>query len=197
MEYRTENELILPEYGRNIQSMVDIALTIEDRAERNRCARSIIDCMGNLFPYLRDSDIFKHKLWDHLALMSRFQLDIDYPYEIADLESMTLKPEKLPLDKSGIKARHYGRFIEKFVERIANNDKFSITNRPDHVLLIANHMKRSYYAWNQELIDDATIFEDIYTLSKGTIDMRDMKLHLTDITPTRRNNNNNNRNKKH
>ena len=83
MENNTnKHELILPEYGRNIQNMVEIAKKIEDRNERNRCARSIIDCMGNLFPYLRDNDNFKHKLWDHLAIMADFKLDIDYPYEI-------------------------------------------------------------------------------------------------------------------
>ena len=80
------HELILPEYGRNIQNMVEIAKTIEDRNERNRCARSIIDCMGNLFPYLRDNDNFRHKLWDHLALMSNFELDIDYPYNISNIQ---------------------------------------------------------------------------------------------------------------
>ena len=108
-------ELILPEYGRNIQNMVEIAMKIEDRSERNRCARSIINCMGNLFPYLRDNDAFQHKLWDHLALMSNFELDIDYPFEITPAEEIHPTPEAIPLPNNQIRERHYGRFIDNFI----------------------------------------------------------------------------------
>ena len=87
MEYYTnKNKLILTEYGRNIQQMVEYAMTIEDREERTRCANTIINIMGNLFPHLRDVNDFKHKLWDHLAIMSNYQLDIDYPYELVKVE---------------------------------------------------------------------------------------------------------------
>ena len=83
MQYNTQQKRMpLPEYGRSIQNMVDYALTIQDRAERQRCANTIINIMGNMFPHLRDVPDFKHKLWDHLAIMSGFELDIDYPYEI-------------------------------------------------------------------------------------------------------------------
>ncbi|HNZ72802.1 MAG TPA: DUF4290 domain-containing protein, partial [Prolixibacteraceae bacterium] len=87
MEYNTSlKKLILPEYGRNIQNMVDFIMAIEDRQQRNMAAQSIVDVMGNLYPYLRDIPDFKHKLWDHLAIMSDFQLDIDYPYDLPTRE---------------------------------------------------------------------------------------------------------------
>ena len=93
MEYYTnKNKLILTEYGRNIQQMVEYAMTIEDREERTRCAQTIINIMGNLFPHLRDVNDFKHKLWDHLAIMSDYKLDIDYPYELVKTEKLESKP---------------------------------------------------------------------------------------------------------
>ena len=95
MQYNTQQKRMpLPEYGRSIQNMVDHALTIEDRAERQRCANTIINIMGNMFPHLRDVPDFKHKLWDHLAIMANFQLDIDYPYEIIRKDNLNTKPER-------------------------------------------------------------------------------------------------------
>ena len=97
MQYNTQQKRMpLPEYGRSIQNMVDHALTIEDRAERQRCANTIINIMGNMFPHLRDVPDFKHKLWDHLAIMANFQLDIDYPYEIIRKDNLNTKPESIP-----------------------------------------------------------------------------------------------------
>ena len=94
MQYNTQQKRMpLPEYGRSIQNMVDHALTIEDRAERQRCANTIINIMGNMFPHLRDVPDFKHKLWDHLAIMSDFKLDIDYPYEIIRKDNLNTRPE--------------------------------------------------------------------------------------------------------
>ena len=93
MDYNsTRKKLVLPEYGRHIQKMVDYAVTIEDREERTRCVNSIISVMGNLFPHLRDVSDFKHKLWDHLAIMSDFKLDIDFPYNLPERENFTSKP---------------------------------------------------------------------------------------------------------
>jgi len=97
MDYPTlHGKLIMPEYGRNIQQMIKHAMSIEDREERTKCANSIIVTMGNLFPYLRDVNDFKHKLWDHIAIMSDFQLDIDYPYEIVRAENLYNRPDKVP-----------------------------------------------------------------------------------------------------
>lgn len=192
MEYTTNKELVLPEYGRNIQNMVEIALQIEDRSERSRCARSIIDCMGNLFPFLRDNDAFKHKLWDHLAIMSNFKLDIDYPYEISEITFLSTKPDKIDIAQSKITARHYGRFIEQYIDHIANDTKIH-EYKSELTLLVANYMKRCYYTWNQELIDDGTIFEDIYKISKGKIDIRNINIRLQEPINERKRNNNNNR----
>ena len=96
----------MPEYGRAVQKMVDHAITIEDRAERQRCANTIIAIMGNMFPQLRDVADFNHKLWDHLAVMADFKLDIDYPYELVDPATLHPTPERLPYPKGGIRYRH-------------------------------------------------------------------------------------------
>ena len=180
-------ELILPEYGRNIQNMVEIAKTIDDRSERNRCARSIINCMGNLFPYLRDNEAFQHKLWDHLALMSNFELDIDYPFEITPAENFHPTPEQIPLPKNEIKERHYGRFIENFIQRIINDT--NIINQTQLLVMIANFMKRCYSMYNQEVVNDIVIFNDLYRLSNEQIDLRDKDIKLQEIQHKRNNKN--------
>ncbi len=167
LKYRSRNDLILPEYGRNIQRMVEIAKSIEDRDERNRCARTIIDSMGNLFPYLRDVENYKHKLWDHLAIMANFELDIDYPYNVYKPENMAKHPDKIIVNKERIKARHYGRIIEGFIKEIAENNK--IQNRAECTMIVANQMRKLHIAWNKEVVDDVQIFEDIMKLSDGKI----------------------------
>ena len=182
-------ELILPEYGRNIQNMVEIAMKIEDRNERNRCARSIINCMGNLFPYLRDNDAFQHKLWDHLALMSNFELDIDYPFEITPAEEIHPTPEAIPLPNNQIRERHYGRFIDNFISRISADP--AILSNQQLLIIIANFMKRCYSTYNQEVINDEIILDDLYQLSNEKIDIRNKNIKLQDIQ-----NKKNNKNKK-
>ena len=118
MEYNTQRKKMeLPEYGRSVQNMVDHALTIEDREERQRCANTIINIMGSMFPHLRDVPDFKHKLWDHLAIMSDFKLDIDYPFEIVKKEELVMKPEKVEYPNGTIRYRHYGRILEGLVKR--------------------------------------------------------------------------------
>lgn len=182
-------ELILPEYGRNIQNMVEIAMKIEDRNERNRCARSIINCMGNLFPYLRDNEAFQHKLWDHLALMSNFELDINYPFEITPAEEIHPTPEAIPLPNNQIRERHYGRFIDNFIGRISTDQ--NILSNQQLLLVIANFMKRCYSTYNQDVINDEIILDDLYRLSNGKIDLRNKNIKLQEIQ-----NKKNNKNKK-
>ncbi|MFW5831990.1 MAG: DUF4290 domain-containing protein, partial [Prolixibacteraceae bacterium] len=117
MDYNTQRKkLPLPEYGRNIQNMVDHLKTIEDREERNRAAQTVIDVMGNLYTYLRDVAEFKHKLWDHLAIMSNFDLDIDYPYEPPSPEILKEKPNRVPYNQQDLKYRHYGLVTKKMIE---------------------------------------------------------------------------------
>jgi hypothetical protein len=169
--------------------MVEIAMKIEDRNERNRCARSIINCMGNLFPYLRDNDAFQHKLWDHLALMSNFELDIDYPFEITPAEEIHPIPEPIPLPDYQIRERHYGRFIDNFIQRISSDPV--ILNNQSLLIIIANFMKRCYNTYNQEVINDEIILDDLYQLSNEKIDIRNKNIKLQDIQ-----NKKNNKNKK-
>ena len=157
----------LPEYGRNIQQIIDYCCTIEDCDERTRCAYSIIQIMGNLFPQLRDEADYKHKLWDHLAIMSDFKLDIDYPYEIIKEENLDQKPEPVKYKLEKIKYRHYGKIIERMIN--------SACTYPDGeekdalVMLIANQMKKQIVQINNEDVEDAKIFKDLELYSNGKI----------------------------
>ena len=168
MDYNSNRKrLILPEYGRNIHKMVDFALTVEDREERDRVARSIIAIMGNMYPHLRDVSDFRHKLWDHLAIMSDFKLDITSPYELPTQEKLSEKPESIPYSTNRIRYRHYGKTIEALIEKaIAMEDP---TEKKMLVGLIANHMKKSFITWNKDSVADDKIFMDILELSGGLL----------------------------
>lgn len=172
MEYNTQKmRMPLPEYGRSIQNMVNYALTIENKNERQHCANTIIDVMGNMFPHLRDVPDFKHKLWDHLAIMSDFELDIDYPYEIVRKDNLHTHPDVLPYPQTRIRYRHYGKTIERLISEAITYDD---GDEKDHLIaLIANHMKKSYTTWNRDSIEDEKINDDLIELSRG-------KLKLTD-----------------
>ncbi len=116
MKYNTQlTKLILPEYGRNIHNMVNHCLQLEDKEERTRCAYSLIDIMGNMFPHLRNVNDFKHILWDHLAIMSDFELDIEYPYEIIKKEELIAHPNKIEYSRPTMKYRHYGKTLERMI----------------------------------------------------------------------------------
>lgn len=198
MNYSQRTDLILPEYGRNIQQMVKHAVSIEDRAERTRCAKTIIDIMGNMFPYLRDVEGFKYKLWDHLAIMSGFQLDIDYPFEVVKPTTLQQKPDRIPYNTQRIRYMHYGRLLQSLIEKTVEYPEGK--RREELIDLMANHMKKSYLTWNKEVVDDRKIFDDLRELSHGAIDMNPESMTLTasrDImNRNRRTNNNNNNNNK-
>ena len=168
MKYNTqEKTLPMPEYGRAVQKMVDHAITIEDRAERQRCANTIIAVMGNMFPQLRDVAEFKHKLWDHLAVMADFKLDIDYPYELVDPTTLHPTPERLSYPKGAIRYRHYGRCIEEMIKKACGMPEGE--ERDELLRLIAAQMKKEYVLWNKESVEDAKIIEDIREYSNGQI----------------------------
>ncbi|MDR0961694.1 MAG: DUF4290 domain-containing protein [Mediterranea sp.] len=172
MQYNTQQKLMpLPEYGRSVQNMVDHALSIEDRAERQRCANTIINIMGNMFPQLRDLPDFKHKLWDHLAIMSDFKLDIDYPYEVIRKNNLTTKPDTISYPSTKIRYRHYGRTLEVLIKKACDFPEGDEKN--NLVALICNHMRKDYVTWNKESVDMETIAEDLEEYSHG-------KLHMTD-----------------
>ena len=179
MRYNTkEKALILPEYGRNIQNMVDFCITIENRTERKRCANTIINIMGNMFPHLRDVNDFKHLLWDHLAIMSDFQLDIDYPYEVVKKEELYTRPPRLPYTQGRATYRHYGKNLEKMIRKAVEH-KFG-NEREYLIKLLANHMKKSFLTWNKEVVDDRKIYKDMAELSKGAILLDEATCKLTE-----------------
>lgn len=161
----------LPEYGRSIQNMVDYVVTIKDRGERQRCANSIINVMGNLFPHLRDVPDFKHKLWDHLAIMADFKLDIDYPYEVVREENLKTLPDHIPYPHERMLYRHYGHTLELLIKKACDFPEGDEKN--NLVALIANHMKKNYQAWNKDMVDEGKINDDLLEYSRG-------KLHLTE-----------------
>ena len=169
-DYNTQQKkLIMPEYGRNVQQMIDHCVSIEDREERTRCANTIINIMGNLFPHLRDVDDFKHKLWDHLAIMSDFKLDIDYPYEIIRKENLRTKPDRIPYTLTPIRYRHYGKTLERMIKKC--EDYPDGPERDQLISLLANHMKKSFLTWNKEVVYDDKIFKDLREYSHGRIDL--------------------------
>lgn len=189
LEYSNQKkQLILPEYGRNIQQMVEHCTTIENREERNRCANTIIQSMGNLFPQLRDNPEFTHKLWDHLAIMSNFTLDIDYPYEVIQEENLHTRPESVPYHLETITFRHYGKIIEQMIHRASEYPEGE--EREALILLIANHMKKLIFGINKEEVDDEKIFNDLEFYSKGKIKLSadTHKLHIFKDTPSSQNN---------
>lgn len=174
----SRSRMILPEYGRNIQKMVEYLKTIQDRDERNRMAQAVINVMGNLNPHLRDVIDFKHKLWDHLAIIANFELDIDFPYEIPKREVLFEPPRRVAYNQSNLKFRHYGKVLENFVKAAAKMPPGP--EKDSYVHTIANHMKKSYLTWNKEIVSDDVIFKDMYTLSNGQIQPRqELKLHET------------------
>ena len=175
-DYNTQrSKMVLPEYGRNIQKMVEYAIELEDRDERNRAVRAIISIMGNLNPHLRDVSDFKHKLWDHLAIMSDFKLDIDSPYEKPIKEILFEKPKTVPYKNHDIKYKHYGKIIELLIEQAAIYEEGE--EKETLIKLIANHMKKCYLTWNREVVTDEVIFEDLENLSGGRIAVgNDVKL---------------------
>jgi hypothetical protein len=178
MDYNSKRKkLALPEYGRNIQNMVDYLLTIEDRDKRNRSAQAVIDVMGNLYPFLRDVPEFNHKLWDHLAIMADFKLDIDYPYDPPSPDSLHSKPKKIPYTQHPIKYRHYGRTMELLIKEA---EKFEGEERRIITEQIANQMKKSYLAWNKDSVEDEKIWGDLVELSDGMLKQEeDMSLSDT------------------
>ena len=174
MKYNTqEKRLALPEYGRNIQNMVDYCVTIKDREERKRCANAIINVMGNMFP---------------LAIMSDFKLDIDYPYEIVKKEELFTRPERIPYNNSRIRYRHYGKTLELMIRKATEYPEGP--EKDQLVRLLATQMKKSFLTWNKESVDDRKIFKDLDELSGGKIILDEEVHKLTESREILARNNN-------
>lgn len=201
MEYNTaRGKLLLPEYGRNVQNMIQHAMEITNREERNRAAQAIIEVMGQLNPHLRDVDDFRHKLWAHLFIMSDFQLEVDSPYEIPDKESLEQRPELMPYPTSKIRFGHYGQYSQKILESAKE-----ITSEEEREYLKArmgNFMKKQYLTHNNTAVENYVIADQLHELSKGDLKIENPDEELTSTNQMLRalgiqsnhNNNNNNSN---
>ena len=162
--YNTERvRLYIPEYGRNVQKMVDYLKTIEDREKRNEQARAIIKVMEIINPAVHLQDNFEQKLWDHLHIISGFDLDVDSPYPAPAPESLNDRPQPVVINKKPIKATHYGRNIESIIALIA--EKEDGEEKTAMIRSLAIYMRQQYLIWNKDTVSDETIFQDIEKLS--------------------------------
>lgn len=177
MEYNTrQKRLPLPEYGRSVQKMVDHALTIEDREERQKCAQTIINIMSSMFPNLRILPDWERKLWDHLAIMSDFKLDIDYPVEVIKKEKFNEPPQRIPYQTGEITNRHYGRIVEEMIAHACTMEEGEERDR--FIELITVQMKKNYIAWNKDGVENKKIFEDLKFYSQGKIDITEGEIKI-------------------
>lgn len=177
LEYNSERPLlIIPEYGRHIQKLVDYCVDLKNQEERNTMAKAIVDVMGNLQPHLRDVPDFKHKLWDQLFIMSDFKLEADAPYEKPSKTELEQKPERLNYPKSASKYRFYGNNIQTMIDTALSWEDGDM--KEALVFTIANHMKKCFLNWNKDTVEDEIIFDHLYELSKGQIDIRDTEEKL-------------------
>ncbi len=162
---------MLPEYGRNVQNMIQHAMEIANREERNRAAQAIIEVMGQLNPHLRDVDDFKHKLWTHLFVMSDFQLDVDSPYEIPKREILDEKPQLMAYPKGTIRYGHYGQYTQKILE--ASKEVDSEDEKKFLSETMANFMKKQFLIHNNNAVENYVIIEQLKELSKGELSLDD------------------------
>lgn len=207
LEYNTERQkLIIPEYGRHIQKMIDHAVSTEDVEERNKIAKAIIGVMGNLQPHLRDVPDFQHKLWDQLFIMSDFRLEVDSPYPKPSKEVLQERPEPLEYPQNFPKYRFYGNNIKRMIDVANSWEEGDMKVALEYA--IANHMKKCYLNWNKDTVEDSVIFKHLLELSNGKIDLASKEENLSDSSNLmkhkkkfsnknqQRNNKNNNRNRK-
>jgi hypothetical protein len=198
MEYNTtRSKMLMPEYGRNVQKMVEYLMTIEDRAQRLRNAEAIIELMGTLNPQLKIVEDYKHKLWDHLVQMTDFKLDVDAPYPAPTPEQLYKKPEPLPYPQDNIAHRHLGKNLEELLAKaMAEPDE---EKRQGFTQAIGYYMKLAYTNWHKEPVHDDMIKNELAALTGGKLQYETggYRVHF-DNRPNnnfkRNNNNNNNRN---
>ena len=170
LEYNSKREhLIIPEYGRHVQKLVNHCIALETKEERNKMANAIIDVMGNLQPHLRDVPDFKHKLWDQLFIMSDFRLDADSPYPTPSKEELTAKPESLDYPKSASKYRFYGNNIQIMIDTALTWEEGDL--KEAIVYTLENHMKKCCLNWNKDTVDDDVIFKHLTELSGGKLNL--------------------------
>ncbi|MFZ0490274.1 MAG: DUF4290 domain-containing protein [Salegentibacter sp.] len=186
LEYNSErSHLIIPEYGRHMQKMVEHAVSIEDDEERKKVVDSIVAVMGNMNPHLRDVPDFQHKLWDQLFIISDFKLDVESPFPKPSREMLQERPEPLDYPQNFPKYRFYGNNIKRMIDQAR---KWEEGEKKDALILtIANHMKKSYLSWNRDTVEDKVIFEHLRELSDGEINLKNADEDLSDASNLLRN----------
>lgn len=178
LEYNSQREhLIIPEYGRYVQKLINQITAIEDREKRNKGARYVISVLGNLNPHLRDVPDFQHKLWDQLFIMSDFKLDIDSPFPIPTRDVVQLKPERLTYPQNFPKYRFYGNNIKYMIDVARKWEEGELKNAL--IIVIANHMKKCFLSWNKDTVTDEVIFNHLLELSNGELNLTAMKEELS------------------
>jgi hypothetical protein len=189
----TRSHLILSEYGRNVQNMVKYICELPTIEERNKYAQAVIDLMGFLQPHLRDVADFKHKLWDHLHIISGYQIDVDSPYPKPLIENAYIKPEPLTYPQQRITYKHYGKTVENLIEKAMREE--NPEQKKAMVQGIANFMKMAYVTWNKDNVSDDTIINDLKYLSGGLLSLDEgvnlAKVEFRAQNPRQSNNNNN------
>jgi len=195
----TRSKLLLTEYGRNVQNMVKYIVALPTKEERNRYANVVIELMGFLNPHLRDVADFKHKLWDHLHIISDYKIDVDSPYPLPSPEAIHIRPEPLGYPNQRIRFKHYGKTIELMIAKAKSIEEPA--RRQHMVQAIANFMKMAYVQWNKDSVADETILNDLFELSKGELKLEE-NINLNKVeyrtpvqarTNNQRNNNQQNR----
>ncbi|HNY05654.1 MAG TPA: DUF4290 domain-containing protein [Candidatus Egerieousia sp.] len=199
-DYNTQREkLIMPEYGRHVQDMINYVANIPDKKKRDEQIQAVVAVMGTLNPQLRDIVDFRHKLWDHVQIISDFKIDIDSPYPIPTRETIATKPSQIPLQKTPVRAACYGRNIQNMIDLITSHPDDDV--KKYMIKVIASYMKQQYLIWNKDSVSEETIYEDIHTLSGGKITVpSDIHIGMGQVDTNARNprsgnnQNNNNRN---
>lgn len=170
LDYNTQREkLLMPEYGREIQKMVDYAVGLPSKEERLRCANSIVKMMLTKVPQIRENADYQQTLWDHLYLMSDKRLDIDWPFDVSNAEKIHSKPAHVPLPQNRIRLRHYGRLVEELLEKL--KDMPDSPEREELVCQTANQMKRDLMTWGHGSADDERVANDLAALTDGVIQL--------------------------
>lgn len=197
VEYNTQREhMLISEYGRNIQKMVNFAMAEPNRERRTVLANALITLMGNLNPQLRDVADYKHKLWDHLFVISDFKLDVDCPYPMPTRESVFRKPDLMDYPQNKIRFRFYGKNIVKMIEAATELEEGSM--KTTFINLIGSFMKNACKSWNAETLSDEEILAHLEMLSDGKIKMVDnenVEFRTANFNTNPNNNNNNNKNR--
>ena len=181
LDYNTHREqLLMPEYGREIQKMVDYAVSLTDKSERQNCAQEIVRMMETKVPELHDNADFEQTLWDHLYLMSHKQLDIDWPFDVTAAEKLQEKPKAIPLPQEGMRLRHYGKLLEQLFEKLKTMPEGE--ERDALVFYTANQMKRNLMTWGHGSMSDEKVADDLARFTDGVIQLDLSTLKLDKVT---------------